>query len=154
MVRWTAAFVPLKLDYRHRKHHAKAVLNTWAQTENKKAHFNLLTFYSRCYSVWQCWFAAARLFPSATSEHDLILFSQPSLPSQFHLQRPADSFRRVSECPVTSQQHFKNKSFLDNSKAASQGSTGIRPVGPIAEAHKILKQYQQHPRKKDWGTLP
>lgn len=45
---------------------------------------------------------------------------------------------------MISQQHFKNQSFLDNSKAASQESTATRPVSPIAEAHKILKQYQQN----------
>lgn len=78
--------------------------------------------------------------------------TKSSLP--LHLHRPAGSFHRVSECPMTSQKHFKNQSFLDNSKAASQGSTDTKHVGPISEAHKILKQYQQHPTKQDWGTLP
>lgn len=35
---------------------------------------------------------------------------------QVHLHRPADPFYRVSERPVIYQQHFKNQSFLDNSK--------------------------------------
>lgn len=92
---------------------------------------------------------SSEIFPSATSEYDLIPLSQASLPFQLHLHRSADSFCRFSECPVISQQHFKNQSLLDNSKAESQESTGTRPVVPIAEAHKILKQYQQYPTKQD-----
>lgn len=95
-----------------------------------------------------------RLFSSAAPEHDLILLSQPGFPFQLHLHSPAGSFCRVSEYPVVSQQHFKTQSFLDDSKAGSQQNTGTRPVGPIAEAHKILKQHQQYPTKQDWGTLP
>lgn len=131
MVRWTAAFLPLFQPQWNWNIDPENIIQRIYQMAKQKQkikssrlhnHYNL--FLQQLFSWMVKLIHSRRLSPSATSEHDHILLSQPSLPREDCLPGPftetcwpLDPFYGVSECPVIYQQHFKTQSLLGNSTA-------------------------------------